>query len=65
MDINLLSTNIVTEIREKLLSKINKLILKRAELFAHMNLYSVNQLSKLIEEINEQLVVTVNQTNIL
>lgn len=30
-----------------------------------MNLYSVDQLSKLIEEINEQLVITVNQTNIL
>ena len=65
MSINLYSTNIVTDIREKLLHKINRLIAKRAALFANMNLYSVDQLSKLIEEINEQLVITVNQTNIL
>lgn len=65
MSINLYSTNIVTDIRDKLLHKINKLIAKRAALFANMNLYSVDQLSKLIEEINEQLVITVNRTNII
>jgi hypothetical protein len=48
MSINLLSANIVTDIREKLLIQINKLIAKRAVLFANMNLYSVDQLSKLI-----------------
>lgn len=64
MSINLLSTNIVCDIREKLLTKINKLIAKRAALFANMNLYSVDQLSKLLEEINKQLVITATQAKI-
>ena len=40
------------------------MIAKRAALFANMNLYSVDQLSKLIEEINKQLVVTATQCKI-
>lgn len=52
MTINLLSANIVTQIREKLLNKVNKIISKRAQLFANMNLYSIDLFSKLTQEIN-------------
>jgi hypothetical protein len=65
MSINLLSSNIVCDIRERLLGKINRLIAKRAALFANMNLYSVDQISKLIEEVNKQLVITVTEARIL
>lgn len=65
MSVNLLSTSIVSEIREKLLVKINRLIAKRATLFANMNKYSFDQLSKLMEETNQQLFMTVKQANIL
>ena len=55
----------MADIREKLLLKINRLIAKRATLFANMNRYSYDQLSKLIEETNQQLFMTVKQANIL
>ena len=59
MSVSLLSTSVVADIREKLLLKINRLIAKRATLFANMNRYSYDQLSKLIEETNQQLFMTV------
>ena len=65
MSVNLLSTSIVADIREKLLLKINRLIAKRTTLFANMNKYSYDQLSKLIEETNQQLFMTVKQADIL
>lgn len=55
----------MADIREKLLLKINRLIAKRATLFANMNKYSYDQLSKLIEETNQQLFMTVKQADIL
>jgi len=55
MDINLLSSNIIEDVQNELLSKIEKLVKHRALLFQNMNLYSLNQLTKLIEEINRQL----------
>jgi hypothetical protein len=65
MSVNLLSTSVVADFREKLLRKINRLIAKRAALFANMNHYSLDQLSKLIEETNQQLFATVSQATIL
>ena len=65
MSINLLSSNIIEDVQNELLNKIQILVKRRAQLFKNMNLYSLNQLTKLIEEINRQLQITVKETNIL
>lgn len=64
MSVNLLSTNIVNAVRERLLNKINRLIARRNVLLSNMNLYSLDHLTKLIGEINEQLVSTVSEAAI-
>lgn len=65
MSINLLSTSIANGIREDLIKQVNTLISKRARLFANMNVYTVSQFSHLVEEINNQLVVSIEQAKIL
>lgn len=62
------STYIASEVKESLLKKALAIIAKRQLLFKNMNVYSVDQLSKLMQEINEQAVMvahasTIEETN--
>jgi hypothetical protein len=58
------STSVAHEVKERVLKKALALVAKRQVLFKNMNLYSLEQLSKLIQEINEQNVLTVTSTDI-
>ncbi len=56
------SANIAASINETLLKKALVILGRRQKLYKNMNLYSLDQLSKVIEEINEQQTLKIRST---